>query len=255
MLSAGSIQQDGVWTTEAFWMAFVMQSTRKAAGATGQKPFRRRPPGRTRLQQAQKDNTRQELLKAANRLFTESSYAATTVDDIVSNAGVSRTTFYRHFSSRLAIAEALFREAMVPAQAIHERLAAYENPNDRQIADWANAIIDHLVANRSLVRTMREVEAIEPTSDSATEDTHRQLIKLYGRKIRAFRMAASNAPAQAEIRIRAQLLMLQFDQFFYAVAVRESIDRKVGVRVMVREFRRFVEDVAARSRSQARLAS
>ena len=238
----------------SFWVAFIMRSIREAAGAAGRKSSRRRPPGRTRLQQAQKDNTRQELLKAANRLFTESSYATTTVDDIVSDAGVSRTTFYRHFSSRLAIAEALFREAMIPAQTIHERLAANECPNDRQIADWANAIIDHLVANRSLVRTMREVEAVEPTSDSATEDTHRQLIKLYGEKIAAFRLAASDAPAQAEARIRAQLLMLQFDQFFYAVAVRESIDRKVGVRVMVREFRRFVDEVGARSRSPARLA-
>ena len=100
-----------------------MRSTRKATGAAGHTP-RGRPPGRTRLQQEQKDNSRQRLLEAAHRLFTEASYPTTTVDDIANEAGVSRTTFYRHFNSRLAIAETLFREKMVPAQAIHEQLAS-----------------------------------------------------------------------------------------------------------------------------------
>ncbi len=213
---------------------------------------RRGASGRTKLQQEQKQNSRQRLLDAARMLYTQISYAVTTVDDIVNDAGVSRTTFYRHFDSKLAIAEALFQEAMIPIQEIHARLASCEDPSEKQITLWINQIIDHLVTHRTLVRTMREVEAVEPASDSAQEDTHKHLIQLYATRIPAFQLAASNAAGSTEARIRARLLLLQFDQFFYAVAVRENIDRKVGARVMAREFRRFVEEVGAKVRSRSR---
>ncbi len=224
---------------------------RRPATADGIGP-RRGTNGRTKLQQEQKQNSRQRLLDAARALYTRISYAVTTVDDIATDAGVSRTTFYRHFDSKLAVAEALFREAMIPLQAIHERLASYEDPGEKEITVWINQLIDHLVANKTLVQIMREVETIEPASDSAQADTHKQLIQLYGVRIPAFRLAASNAAGSLEARVRANLLLLQFDQFFYAVAVRESIDRKVGVRVMVREFRRFIEEVGAKARPGGR---
>ena len=202
----------------------------------------------TKLQKQQKESTRQSLLDAARALYMQSSYALTTVDDIANDAGVSRTTFYRHFDGRLAIAEALFREAMIPIKAIHARLASHADPSEKEVMHWVDQLIDHLVANKSLVQTMREVEAVEPASDSAQTDTHKGLIQLFGEQIPAFRQALGASPRSLEARVRANLLLLQFDQFFYAVAVRESIDRKVGARVMAREFRRFVEDYAPRSR-------
>jgi AcrR family transcriptional regulator len=203
------------------------------------------------LQKKQKENTRQSLLDAARVLYMQSSYALTTVDDIANDAGVSRTTFYRHFDGRLAIAEALFREAMIPIQAIHERLASHADPSEKEIRHWVDQLIDHLVANKSLVQTMREVEAVEPASDSASADTHKGLIQLFSEQIPAFRQALGTSPRSLEARVRANLLLLQFDQFFYAVAVRNSIDRKIGARVMAREFRRFVEEFAPRSRKAA----
>jgi AcrR family transcriptional regulator len=224
---------------------------RRSVAAGGGAP-RRNANGRTKLQQEQKESSRQRLLDAARALYTRISYAVTTVDDIVRDAQVSRTTFYRHFDGKLAIAEALFQEAMIPIGAIHEELASHEDPSEKDITRWINQLIDHLIANRTLVRIMREVEAIEPASNSAQTDTHKHLFQLYAIRIPAFRLAVSNGPGSLEARVRANLLMLQFDQFFYAVAVRESIDRKVGVRVMARELRRFIEEVGAKARPRAR---
>jgi len=218
----------------------ISGATRRATATEA--PLRRRLNGRTKLQQEQKESSRQKLLDAARALYTGTSYATTTVDDIVRDAEVSRTTFYRHFDSKLAVAETLFQVAMIPISAIHEQLASHDDPSEKEISEWINGIIDHLIAHKALVRTMREVEAVEPASDSAQEETHKRLIRLFGTRIPAFRAAASQSAANAQARIRAQLLMLQFDQFFYAVSVRESIDRKVGTQVMARELRRFVED-------------
>jgi AcrR family transcriptional regulator len=221
--------------------------TSRHSATAGGTPARRGVARPTKLQKKQKESTRQSLLDAARVLYTQTSYALTTVDDIANDAGVSRTTFYRHFDGRLAIAEALFREAMIPIQAIHERLASHADPGEEDITLWINQLLDHLIANKSLVQTMREVEAVEPASDSAQTDTHKQLIQLFAGRIPAFDQALGTGPRNLEARARANLLLLQFDQFFYAVAVRQSIDRAIGVRVMAREFRRFIEEVDPRT--------
>jgi AcrR family transcriptional regulator len=208
---------------------------------------RRRMNGRTKLQQEQKESSRQSLLDAAQRLYVEESYAMTTVDDIVREAQVSRTTFYRHFDSKLAIADALFQQAMMPLRPIHEALASQADPDGTEIALWLNKVLDQLEAHRTLVQIMREVEVVEPDSHSARHDAHKDLIQLYGKRIPAFRQASSDGPRHAEARTRAQLLMLQFGQFLYAVAVRGSIERTIGVRVMTGEFRRFITDFAPKA--------
>src|SRR5262245_4073013 len=98
-----------------------MSRPRKTTKSATRKPARAsarvRPRGRTRLQQQQKDATRESLLAAATTAFTKTSYAATTVDHIILRAKVSRTSFYRHFDSKWAVARALLDEF---GPAVHE---------------------------------------------------------------------------------------------------------------------------------------
>src|SRR3954463_2142135 len=44
---------------------------------------------------------RTRLLEAVGRAVAEKGYAAATIDDIVRDAGVSKKTFYEHFSDKL----------------------------------------------------------------------------------------------------------------------------------------------------------
>src|SRR4029453_3157608 len=44
---------------------------------------------------------RTRLLEAAGRAGADTGYAATTIEDIVRGAGVSKKTFYEHFSDKL----------------------------------------------------------------------------------------------------------------------------------------------------------
>jgi AcrR family transcriptional regulator len=60
---------------------------------------------------AKGQQTRQELLRAAARLFAERGYHNTSVPDIVREAGVGHGTFYEYFGSRRAILLDLTREA------------------------------------------------------------------------------------------------------------------------------------------------
>ena len=52
------------------------------------------------LRERRKEETARELRQTALRLFQRDGFSATSVDDIASAAGVSRSTFFRYFSSK-----------------------------------------------------------------------------------------------------------------------------------------------------------
>src|SRR6059058_4571764 len=61
---------------------------------------------------------RSAIEQAATRLFAERGYAATTVDDIVEAAGVTKPILYRHFESKQELCIALlerYRDELVAA--------------------------------------------------------------------------------------------------------------------------------------------
>lgn len=58
-----------------------------------------------------KQTSRDGLLLAATDLFCRKGYAAVSVEDITSAAGVSRVTFYRHFATKASVALELFARA------------------------------------------------------------------------------------------------------------------------------------------------
>lgn len=59
------------------------------------------------LRAAQKQMTYELFLTKALELFDTKGYAATTIDDIATAAGSTRTTFYLHFSSKADVMSAL----------------------------------------------------------------------------------------------------------------------------------------------------
>jgi len=60
----------------------------------------RRGRGRPRATQSEREDTRALLLEAAAKLIAERGYRATTVNDVVARAGLSKGTFYWHFKSK-----------------------------------------------------------------------------------------------------------------------------------------------------------
>lgn len=65
-----------------------------------------------------------ELTAAALDLFVEKGYAATRLDDVAAQAGVSKGTLYLYFDSKEALFKAVVREGLLPALAEGEGLVA-----------------------------------------------------------------------------------------------------------------------------------
>jgi AcrR family transcriptional regulator len=83
------------------------------------------------LRVRQAEATRALLVDVARRSFTERGYAATSIDDIIREAGVARGALYHHFPGKEALFQAVYEtvEGEVVA-AVMEAAAAQTSPWD-----------------------------------------------------------------------------------------------------------------------------
>src|ERR1700754_3711226 len=85
-------------------------------------------PGASRRQQYSA-STKRALVDVAEELFTESGYAATSLDAIVAGARVTKGALYHHFSGKQALFEAVFeRVENDAARAIQKALKGHRDP-------------------------------------------------------------------------------------------------------------------------------
>lgn len=71
----------------------------------------RKAPARTQLERS--DATRTALLAAAYELFALRGYAATSLDDVANQAGVTKGGLYHHFAGKGELFEAVFEQQQI----------------------------------------------------------------------------------------------------------------------------------------------
>src|SRR5690349_7238725 len=109
---------------------------------------------------------RTRLLQAAVELGTERGFASLTLTDIVSHAGVARSTFYEHFADK----EQCFLEAFDhAAELVIERVLAIEPPsagtNPSPMHAYVAIFLDLCVEEPGLARLVAaDVSALGPTA-------------------------------------------------------------------------------------------
>lgn len=82
--------------------------------------------GRTKAER--KAETRSALVGAARRLFTERGYAATSTEEVIRGAGVSRGALYHHFRDKEELFRAVYEE--VDREVVRKILAAARGQED-----------------------------------------------------------------------------------------------------------------------------
>jgi len=133
---------------------------------------------------------RDALVTAAYALFAEKGYAATTMDDVASRAGLSRRTAFRYFASkedlvfpardeRLAMLSRLLapREGETSFQTVRRACLAlgrhYEDDRARMLAQWRIVEAEPALVGRELQFDRRSEEALEQTFLAGQKDTPR----------------------------------------------------------------------------------
>jgi len=97
-------------------------------------------------------DTRQLILRAALKRFANGGYAATSVQDIVDDAQVSKPALYYHFKDKAGLFQALVHEAHDERYRILREAAAQAQGIRAQLEDILAGLFDYFGQNRELMR-------------------------------------------------------------------------------------------------------
>lgn len=156
--------------------------------------------------QNRKASSRENLLAAAIKRFCRDGYAEVSIEDITSEAGVSRVTFYRHFASKSAVALELFRHAAAEGAPRMLAIGARDYRDHATVAEW---LADFFAADRDMqgiLRVLSQANVAEADFSQAVQPYIFDLIGGLGKMIPAFAID-TDAPADARRRVEAWLLL------------------------------------------------
>jgi AcrR family transcriptional regulator len=112
-----------------------------------------RPPARKPRADALRN--RERILEVAKEVFTRDG-AAASLDDIARQAAIGPGTLYRHFPTRDALIEAVYRSEVEKLAAAEQRFAAAMPPLEALRA-WMMLFIDHVAAKTLIIPAMDTV--------------------------------------------------------------------------------------------------
>ena len=113
--------------------------------------------GRPRSPRADAERNRARLLDAARATFAAGS-APVPLEQIAREAGVGIGTLYRHFPTREALVEALYRRELADLCASADDLLAAHAP-EQALRAWMERFADYVRAKREMADTLRAVFA------------------------------------------------------------------------------------------------
>src|SRR5436190_10208932 len=111
-------------------------------------------PSEVRAQRADARRNVERLIAAARQAFAAEG-ANAPLDDIARAAGVGSGTLYRHFPTRLALVEAVYRDSVERLCAEGAHLAATEPPAEALI-DWLRGFVTVVSEKRGLAAALTE---------------------------------------------------------------------------------------------------
>jgi AcrR family transcriptional regulator len=116
-------------------------------------------PGQTqpRRPRADAERNRARLLDAARAAFA-SGPEPVTLEQIARDSGVGIGTLYRHFPTREALVEALYRKELADLCASVDDLLETRSP-DRALRAWMDRFADYVAAKREMADALRAVFA------------------------------------------------------------------------------------------------
>lgn len=113
------------------------------------------PPPATRKLRLDAQRNRERILEVARLVFTQHG-ADATLDDIARQASLGPGTLYRHFPTRDALIEAVYRSAVEKLIAAGERFSATQPPL-KALRSWMLLFVDHVADKRLILPAMDTV--------------------------------------------------------------------------------------------------
>jgi AcrR family transcriptional regulator len=127
---------------------------------------------------------RRQIRDCARKVFSQKGYHATTVADIIREAGVARGTFYRHYDGKRDVFELLIDEFFVSLELGIRRVDISRGapPVTEQMLDNVHRVLRILFDNADLTRILlREAVGIDEEFDGKIDEFYSRILALIQR--------------------------------------------------------------------------
>jgi AcrR family transcriptional regulator len=112
------------------------------------------PPPRARVAEARRN--RQNLIAVATQIFASSGQKRVPLEEIAKEAGVGIGTLYRHFPTREALVEAVYRDQVDRLRIGAQELLA-NRPPARALRLWMDLFADWAATKHGMIDTLRAI--------------------------------------------------------------------------------------------------
>ena len=188
-----------------------------------------------------KQTNRDGLLLAATDLFCEQGYAAVSVEDITSAAGVSRVTFYRHFATKAAVALELFERAREIAGPRLVEIGSRDFRDRATVVGWLADFFELNREMRGIVRVLSQANVVDANFSAQVRPYIFDMIRALGKTIPAFDVNPDR-PEDAKRRVAAWLLLYTIlDQSNHAATTEGVAANPMMIEVLADSFLDFVD--------------
>lgn len=161
------------------------------------------------LREVQKADTRKRLLDAASQVFDREGYGPATVDQITTEAGASRPTFYSHFRDKEQVLAELMERYVERAVPYMEKLPG-PAPTIEELMDWLAEVGVFLKQERALFSLLNQVVGYRPPdSRNFGQEVCLAWVQGLSRQAPAFAAVLDKNFKDNTVKARAELLIVQ----------------------------------------------
>jgi len=172
---------------------------------------------------ARRRDQKQRLLVAAREVFAERGFTAASIDDVVSRARVSRTSFYRFFAGKEECMLAVLDEAITRLMVTFAAATVAEDPEER-IRLGVRGIVEGLASDPATARVLL-VEAVgaSPAIEDARRTARGQFARLLEAELR--RTPGWTGRSQLEVEVTARGTMAAVVEAVGDLVARDRAER------------------------------
>ena len=130
--------------------------------------------------EAMRQATRQSVIAAAGRLFSERGYAGSSIEAIAAAAGVAVPTVYAAFGNKRSILRAMLAASVDEAEPrpvserLHEGAAGVPDPATR-VEELMRLLVSFLALSADVLRVIRGAAAVDPEIQSLLDEVHNRI--------------------------------------------------------------------------------
>lgn len=202
------------------------------------------------LQQQRKHLSREQLLTAAANAFCDFGYFNVSVEDIAAAAGVSRMTFYRHFSGKADLALDLFRKNAKAWMPRFLAIAKQDWSKRSVVAGWLTDLFEADRQSSQLLRVFIQANAEESGFSKSAQGLMAELIVELGKSIPAF-LLDREVPTDERRWIEAWLLIYEILDLSNHAARRSGIaENPYVIEILADRFVQFIAGSPASSSAE-----